>query len=211
MYSASFTDVERLQKSLGPAGEAIPQSALLLISALHGRARNLRQQANYFLILIVLAIGAGVWFVIIADKLVEEDVRDLRTQILIQDKDDEKKTLAAATVAEERKVVRILNEMKDLASRAGEVWTSVTSTADNSLWSVNFADPQTAIAVGERGTIVRSDDGGRTWSSVTNTDINHLWSVDFADHQTAIAVGAGGTILRSEDGGKIWNVDNKLS
>ena len=71
---------------------------------------------------------------------------------------------------------------------------------------MDFADSQTAIAVGGFGTITRSENGGSTWSiSDESATGSFLYGVDFADPLTAIAVGEGGTILRSEDGGKTWN------
>ncbi len=66
------------------------------------------------------------------------------------------------------------------------------------------ADGRTAIAVGERGTILRSADAGADWLLV-NTGSQNLRGVALAaDTPIAVAVGDGGIILRSANGGESW-------
>lgn len=60
------------------------------------------------------------------------------------------------------------------------------------------------IAVGERGIVARSEDGGRHWGQVAAPVSVTLTAVRFADAQHGIAVGHGGTVLVTEDGGKRW-------
>lgn len=60
------------------------------------------------------------------------------------------------------------------------------------------------IAVGERGIVVRSQDGGRHWTQVAAPVSVTLTAVRFADAQHGIAVGHGGTVLVTEDGGMRW-------
>ena len=62
------------------------------------------------------------------------------------------------------------------------------------------------VAVGERGLIARSDDGGRTWATRLSPTSRTLTAVAFADDKVGVAVGHGGTILRTEDGGQHWAV-----
>ena len=78
---------------------------------------------------------------------------------------------------------------------------------------VYFVDARLGWAVGDRGVILRTEDGGETWRDVsTNVDAN-LRAVSFYDEKLGIAVGgrvaqggvAGlGVILRTEDGGETW-------
>ncbi len=66
---------------------------------------------------------------------------------------------------------------------------------------VSFADANTGTAVGARGTVLHTDNGGATWTrqnSRTNTD---LWGVSFVDAQTGTMVGGYGSILRTTTGG----------
>ncbi|MGE5514838.1 MAG: WD40/YVTN/BNR-like repeat-containing protein [Bacteroidota bacterium] len=60
------------------------------------------------------------------------------------------------------------------------------------------------VAVGERGTVLRSEDEGKTWS-VAPTDVTRtLTAVAFATPDLGIAVGHGGTLIHSQDGGRSW-------
>jgi len=60
------------------------------------------------------------------------------------------------------------------------------------------------VAVGERGIVVRSEDGGRHWTQVPAPVSVTLTAVRFADARHGIAVGHGGTVLVTEDGGMRW-------
>jgi Na+-transporting methylmalonyl-CoA/oxaloacetate decarboxylase gamma subunit len=70
--------------------------------------------------------------------------------------------------------------------------------------SVTALDSTHLVAVGDGGTILRSEDSGKTWQS-SRSDTGHtLRSVTALDTTHLVAVGNGGTILRSEDSGKTW-------
>lgn len=60
------------------------------------------------------------------------------------------------------------------------------------------------VAVGERGTIVRSDDQGQSWQQVASPVSVSLTRVGFADAQHGWAVGHGQVVLATQDGGKTW-------
>jgi photosystem II stability/assembly factor-like uncharacterized protein len=60
------------------------------------------------------------------------------------------------------------------------------------------------IAVGERGIIVKSDDGGTNWRQAPVPVSVTLTAVRFADAQHGYAVGHGGTVLATSDGGATW-------
>jgi photosystem II stability/assembly factor-like uncharacterized protein len=60
------------------------------------------------------------------------------------------------------------------------------------------------VAVGERGIVVVSDDGGHRWTqSPTPTSVT-LTAVRFVDARRGWAIGHGGTVLVSRDGGASW-------
>lgn len=63
---------------------------------------------------------------------------------------------------------------------------------------------QRIAAVGERGVIALSDDGGATWRQANVPVSVSLTAVRFVDAQTAYAVGHGGVVLASTDGGLTW-------
>lgn len=60
------------------------------------------------------------------------------------------------------------------------------------------------IAVGERGLVLRSEDGGARWRQVATPVSVTLTSVRFVNERHGIAVGHGGTVLITEDGGNRW-------
>ncbi|MBI3367277.1 MAG: glycosyl hydrolase, partial [Burkholderiales bacterium] len=63
---------------------------------------------------------------------------------------------------------------------------------------------QRLVAVGERGTVLLSDDGGASWRQAPVPVQVTLTSVRFIDPRTGWAAGHGGVILRSDDGGQSW-------
>jgi photosystem II stability/assembly factor-like uncharacterized protein len=60
------------------------------------------------------------------------------------------------------------------------------------------------VAVGERGMVVLSDDGGRSWLQAGTPTSVTLTTVRFVDAAHGWAVGHGGVVLASDDGGKTW-------
>jgi len=63
---------------------------------------------------------------------------------------------------------------------------------------------QRLVAVGERGLVVVSDDGGRAWAQVPAPVSVSLTAVRFADARHGVAVGHGGVVLTTADGGLTW-------
>lgn len=61
------------------------------------------------------------------------------------------------------------------------------------------------VAVGERGLVVVSEDGGRSWLQAGTPTSVTLTTVRFADALHGWAVGHGGIVLATEDGGKSWS------
>ena len=62
------------------------------------------------------------------------------------------------------------------------------------------------VAVGQRGTIVVSSDGGMTWKQSPVPVSSDLTSVFFVDDNQGWAVGHDGIILHTGDGGDKWDV-----
>ncbi len=83
-------------------------------------------------------------------------------------------------------------------------WNRVESGTSSELSDIVFRDDGHAWIVGEKGTVLRSEDGGETWASIdTGIDAN-LLSVAFANAQYGVAVGERGAILATSDGGRTW-------
>jgi len=65
-------------------------------------------------------------------------------------------------------------------------------------------DDQLAWAVGDRGTILATRDGGSTWTPQLAPMVSTLWAASFADAGRGYAVGDGGAVLRTSDAGTTW-------
>jgi photosystem II stability/assembly factor-like uncharacterized protein len=86
---------------------------------------------------------------------------------------------------------------------AGISWQSVN--VPSGIWAqgADFADALHGVAVGDEGSVVRTDDGGATWTSVQLPMAARLWDVSFAEG-VAYACGSNGLLLRSNDFGATW-------
>jgi photosystem II stability/assembly factor-like uncharacterized protein len=61
------------------------------------------------------------------------------------------------------------------------------------------------VAVGERGTILLSDDGGAHWQQAQVPVKTSLTAVQFVNDKAGWAVGHLGVVLKTDDGGKTWS------
>lgn len=74
------------------------------------------------------------------------------------------------------------------------------------LYAVSFFDARFGWAVGARGAIYQTQNGGATWRlQSSNTDAD-LFDVKFADNSRGWAVGAQGTLLETRNGGATWTL-----
>lgn len=60
------------------------------------------------------------------------------------------------------------------------------------------------VAVGRRGHILTSDDGGQSWAQQPVPVASDLVASQFLDARTGWAVGHDGVVLKTEDGGSSW-------
>ncbi len=59
------------------------------------------------------------------------------------------------------------------------------------------------IVAGEKGLVLRSEDGGATWQAVRGPDMSPR-ALSFLDRDHGWMVGAGGAVARTTDGGRTW-------
>jgi photosystem II stability/assembly factor-like uncharacterized protein len=86
--------------------------------------------------------------------------------------------------------------MRPLPHIAGGAYTSYSD--------IDFPGETTGWAVGDAGTILKTDDGGETWKAQVSGVSASLTAVDFVSTTTGFAVGKSGRILRTRDGGSHW-------
>ena len=72
------------------------------------------------------------------------------------------------------------------------------------LADISCVSTERCWAVGRRGTILATTDGGQRWAPQTSGVQAPLRSVHFADTRTGWIVGSGGMILATTDGGQTW-------
>lgn len=89
---------------------------------------------------------------------------------------------------------------------------------DAQLADVTFADAQHGWAVGDRGVIFHTSDGGRQWTLQASGTQSRLASVFFLDDKIGWAAGGltqphigatSGVLLHTRDGGAHWTLDRK--
>jgi photosystem II stability/assembly factor-like uncharacterized protein len=109
-------------------------------------------------------------------------------------------------------------ELPDLAA-VFDPMASQPMRSDALLADVCFVDPQRGWAVGDRGTIFHTDDGGRHWHLQRSGVTCRLESVCFIDPQHGWAAGgfshpythtSTGVLLQTRDGGRSWHHDLQL-
>ncbi len=83
-------------------------------------------------------------------------------------------------------------------------WTRLNTGVEDTLLDVHFADDAHGWAVGERGAIIATADGGESWRRQSSGYQVALRGVHFADRRNGWAVGNLGLILRTTDGGETW-------
>ena len=88
---------------------------------------------------------------------------------------------------------------------SGATWALATTVpaVGQDLNDVEFIGANTAIAVGDATTILRSTDGGDVWTDVSPAAVGNLNAVAFSG-ETVVAVADGGFIARSTDSGANW-------
>jgi photosystem II stability/assembly factor-like uncharacterized protein len=69
------------------------------------------------------------------------------------------------------------------------------------LFDIEFADNNTAYAVGEYGTILKSTDGGLTWNQLSTGTMNSWSSLSVTGSGIIYVAGLNGMILKSIDSG----------
>jgi photosystem II stability/assembly factor-like uncharacterized protein len=87
-------------------------------------------------------------------------------------------------------------------------WFLQNSGTANDLNSVYFVDSKTGYAVGNAGTILKTQSGGDNWVKQNSPTENSLRSVYFINSKIGYAVGTIGIILKTTNGGTNWAVLN---
>jgi photosystem II stability/assembly factor-like uncharacterized protein len=85
----------------------------------------------------------------------------------------------------------------------GESWQPQHKKWGPVLYGLSLAGQQDLLACGEKGTLLRSTDGGIHWDSLKSPTERALSSLAISENK-GVAIGSYGTIVRTVDGGKTW-------
>lgn len=88
----------------------------------------------------------------------------------------------------------------------GQSWTTV-QWSDNALLSIDFADNQNGMAVGQNGWIYKTSNGGRDWTLMQSGTTYNLNGVCYVNADNAWTAGDDGIILHTSNGGTSWEVE----
>ena len=100
---------------------------------------------------------------------------------------------------------RIIDEIEG-PNKNKQKWWWCNSSVTSNLTELYFTDILTGWVVGEKGTIISTNDGGRIWKNIDSGTDKDLYSIAFhKDGKQAWIVGREATILETINGGKSWN------
>jgi|AntRauTorckE6833_2_1112554.scaffolds.fasta_scaffold00354_23 photosystem II stability/assembly factor-like uncharacterized protein len=102
-----------------------------------------------------------------------------------------------------------------LSTITAQDWISSSgAVTTNTLNDVQFVSSQTAYAVGDLGTVIKSTDGGNTWTDVSFGETKSYLSLHFFDENIGFvggpfsSSGGGSTemLAKTTDGGQTWDI-----
>lgn len=84
------------------------------------------------------------------------------------------------------------------------MWYRQESGVRYTIDSIFFVDENTGWAVGDRGTVLKTTDGGETWTPQNPGTGAWVTDVHFVDENTGWVVGDSGFVARTTNGGATW-------
>ena len=102
----------------------------------------------------------------------------------------------------------VSNRTADGSSSREWIWQNPLPQG-NTLQDFSFADTNNGFAVGARGTILKTTDGGNNWEIIAGETEDDLYSVSFTDSNIGTVVGNFGAILRTTDAGNHWAIQRE--
>jgi photosystem II stability/assembly factor-like uncharacterized protein len=78
--------------------------------------------------------------------------------------------------------------------------------ASKHFFSIYFVDSENGFAVGEKGIIIKTTNGGALWTAQQSGTTSSLYDVYFINKDTGYACGTGGVILKTVNGGDNWTL-----
>jgi photosystem II stability/assembly factor-like uncharacterized protein len=73
---------------------------------------------------------------------------------------------------------------------------------------VHLSSENNAIVIGDKGMIIKTENGGTDWKIIESGTKSNLMKIHFIDGQTGWITGSSSTILKTNDGGNTWKTVN---
>lgn len=89
-------------------------------------------------------------------------------------------------------------------SAGGNEWENLPKITTENLNALAKLDTTRALIVGDRGTILKTDDKARTWRKIESGTLKNLNSIDFFGENVGFIAGEEGLALVTLDGGETW-------
>ena len=93
---------------------------------------------------------------------------------------------------------------------SGRLATDVGIPLLDDLYAVAVIDGERVIAVGDHGSVYRTENAGQHWQKAESSTRRSLYAVSMADAAVGWAVGQYGTIIRTVDAGRTWAIQPSL-
>ncbi|OQA91046.1 MAG: Ycf48-like protein [Bacteroidetes bacterium ADurb.Bin234] len=91
-----------------------------------------------------------------------------------------------------------------ISNAQNEGWHLLPFVPSQTLWDIHCINEDTVIAVGDKGYIIRTTNGGSYWDSIYSTTTNTLYKVTFVNDAVGYICGKNGTVLKTENSGLTW-------
>lgn len=99
-----------------------------------------------------------------------------------------------------------INAVISGSADGGKTWTTTDLGTDAQITTLQFLDDKNAIALGEFGLTVTTDDGGTTWKKGPKIAGDfYPYAALFASRNEGWVSGLAGQMLHTSDGGKTWS------
>ena len=83
-------------------------------------------------------------------------------------------------------------------------WSELASPTTSSLYGIQLIDENIAYAIGDNGTIIKTENGGDDWTNLTTGTTNWFFALYFTDADTGYGAGVSDEIYKTTDGGQNW-------
>ena len=97
----------------------------------------------------------------------------------------------------------LLSSVEGFSQSSGWFIPGTTPTT-STLNDIYIFDTDSAIAIGNNGTIIKTSDGGSSWNTLSSGTSINLNALHFVNSKIGWAVGRDRTILKTINGGETW-------